>query len=221
MNKRKALVIGATGFVGRKVVTMLLNNEQYEKVTVLVRRSLNIKNAKLNEQIIDFDKMNDYLSLFRVHDVFCCLGTTIKKAKSKENFEKVDLDYPLSAAILAKENGVEKFLVISAMGANSNSKIYYNKVKGELENRLKMIGLDSLHIFRPSLLLGEREEFRLGERVGEYLMKGLGFILVGPLKNYRGITGEKVASAMMQVALHGPANGVYFHLSGEMQEMQI
>ncbi|OZM56689.1 oxidoreductase [Lottiidibacillus patelloidae] len=218
MKKRKALVLGATGFVGRQLVNILLQNEQYEEVTVLVRRSLKIENKKLNEQLINFENMKTYQALFEVNDVFCCLGTTIKKAKSREHFEKVDLEYPLLAARLAKESNAEKFLVTSAMGANSKSKFYYNRVKGNLEDKLKLVGLKSLHIFQPSLLLGERDEFRLGERIGALLMKELHVILIGPLKTYRGISGEKVAKSMLNIALHGPQEGVHTYKSANMQE---
>jgi uncharacterized protein YbjT (DUF2867 family) len=217
--RRTALVVGATGFVGKQLVNMLLQNEHYESVTVFVRKTLNINNEKLKEYIIDFEHLDNYQPLFQVNDVFCCLGTTIKIAKSKEAFKKVDFHYPLQIAKIANRCNVEKFLVISAMGANENSKFFYNKVKGELETNLKKINLRSLFIFRPSLLLGERKEFRLGERVGANVMKAFNFLLVGPLKSYRGITGHKVARAMMNVAISERDDKVAIYKSDKIQNL--
>jgi uncharacterized protein YbjT (DUF2867 family) len=219
MGNRTALVVGATGFVGKQVVHMLLNNETYKSVTVLVRQSLQVQDKKLNEHIINFNTLEEYHNLSQVTDVYCCLGTTIKKAKSKEAFKKVDLEYPLEIAKMAKENNVEKFLVISAMGADVNSRFFYNKVKGELEEGLRKLNLNSLSIFRPSLLLGEREEFRFGEKVGAIAMNALNFLLIGPLKTYRGIKGKQVAKAMVSVATSNHVDKVTIFSSEQIQKI--
>jgi uncharacterized protein YbjT (DUF2867 family) len=134
-------------------------------------------------------------------DVFCCLGTTIGVAGSQENFRKVDFDYPLQVAEICLKNGAQQFLLVSAMGANAASSIFYNKVKGEIENAIDKLNYSSLQIFQPSLLLGNRKEVRVGELIGKVVMKGLGFLFIGPIKKYKAIEAETVAKAMVKAAL--------------------
>lgn len=199
---RIAMVLGATGLVGRAVTEELLNRKGWDEVRVLVRRPMNLEHPKLKQTIVDWDKLEQYKEQFQgVHAVFCCLGTTIKKAGSQAQFEKVDQDYPLNAAIIAKENGVKQFLVVSSMGANAKSRNFYSRVKGRTEEGLNSIGFQGLHLFRPSLLLGQRDEFRLGERIGAVAMKALGFLMVGKAAKYRAIPGTTVAKAMVNIAL--------------------
>ena len=141
MVKKTALVVGATGLVGGNLVNVLLKAPEYEKVIVWVRKSTGIKNKKLQEKIINFELLDTYKLEDTVNHIFCCLGTTIKKAKSKEAFKKVDLEYIVSLARKAKENDVSQFLVISAMGANIKSTVFYNKVKGQMETDLSNLWL--------------------------------------------------------------------------------
>lgn len=193
-----ALVAGATGLVGSEVVQQLLATRAYEKVITIVRRSPGIMHDKLEEKVVNFDE----LTLDEPIDhVYCCLGTTIKKAKTKEAFQKVDLDYPLLLAKLAKKHQASQFLVISSMGASVKSPFFYSRVKGELEQRLQELELNGLHIFRPSLLLGEREESRLGEGIAGKLASVFPFLFTGPLKKYQPIHGKTVAYAMVTTAL--------------------
>jgi uncharacterized protein YbjT (DUF2867 family) len=218
LNKKTALVLGSTGLIGKELVKVLSEHDQYEKIHLLVRRPIEFKSDKCETHIVDFDHLDKYQELFQVTVVFCCLGTTIKKAKTKEAFKKVDYEYPVEAAKVAKENGVEKFLIVSAMGAASNSRIFYNRVKGELEESLRKLNLPSLQIFRPSLLLGNREEFRLGEKAAEKASGFLNFIMVGPLRPYRGIQAKKVAEAMAVIA-NSNKNGTTIYLSHEIEVM--
>jgi uncharacterized protein YbjT (DUF2867 family) len=146
------------------------------------------------------------------------LGTTIKKAKSKEAFRKVDYDYVIEAARLAKTSNVEKILVITAMGANSKSKFFYSRVKGDVEGTLQHLALNTVHIFRPSLLLGERKEFRAGEKISGLLSAFAKFVFVGPLRPYRAIKANKVAAAMY-VAAQTTAKGYHFYDSAEIEEL--
>lgn len=199
-NKKSALVLGATGLIGKELVKILSESGQYEKIQLLVRRPIELESKICVEHIVDFERLHNYDELFRVTDVFCCLGTTIKKAKTKEAFRKVDYEYPVEAAKLAKKNGAEKFLIVTAMGANSKSRIFYNRVKGEVEDDIRKVNLPSLHIFRPSLLLGERQEFRVGEKLAEKASVVLNKLMVGPLRPYRGIQAKKVAAAMAVTA---------------------
>ncbi|PAQ16106.1 oxidoreductase [Bacillaceae bacterium SAOS 7] len=193
-----ALVAGATGLVGSELVQQLLATPEYEKVITIVRRSSGIVHDKLEEKVVNFDELtlDD-----PIDHIYCCLGTTIKKAKTKEAFQKVDLDYPLMLAKLAKKYQVSQFLVISSMGASVKSSFFYSRVKGELEQRLQALRLNGLHIFRPSLLLGERDEFRLGEATTEKLANVFPFLFTGPLKKYKPIHAKTVAYAMVTTAL--------------------
>ncbi|GAB3906395.1 oxidoreductase [Larkinella knui] len=195
LTPKTALVVGATGLIGNLLTHRLVDSPVYEKVKVLVRHSLGWQHPHLQEIQYDFDHPNGLL--VQADDVFCCLGTTMKIAGSKEAFRKVDYQYPLDVAQRALVNQARQFLLVSAMGANPRSSIFYNRVKGELERDISALHYPSFLIFRPSLLLGERKEPRLGERIGAGLAK-----LFNPLipAKYKGIKGESVANAMFQKA---------------------
>jgi uncharacterized protein YbjT (DUF2867 family) len=198
---RIALVLGATGLVGKAVTEELLNREGWGEVRVLVRTPLALEHPKLKQIVVDWESLAEYSDSFEgVHSIFCCLGTTIKKAGSQEQFERVDLDYPLAAAAIARDHGVKQFLVVSSMGADAKSRNFYSRTKGRAEEALSKIGFQGLHLFRPSLLLGHREEFRLGERVAARLMKAMEFVMVGKAAKYRAIPGVTVARAMVNIA---------------------
>ncbi|MGW7161892.1 oxidoreductase [Paenibacillus taichungensis] len=201
-HERQALVIGATGLVGGLLVRSLLQNPAYGRIRVLVRRPLELEHAKLEQYVVDWEQLEEQKDLFRdVDDLYCCLGTTIKKAGSQENFRQVDFHYPVKAAILAKEHGVSQMLVISSMGADAGSRIFYSRTKGEMEEALSAIGIGSLHIFRPSLILGDRKEKRLGEQLAAHAMKFLDRWMKGRVDKYRAIQALTIARAMMNIAL--------------------
>ncbi|WP_100374274.1 oxidoreductase [Bacillus sp. FJAT-45037] len=198
--ERKALVIGATGLVGKQLVKQLLEAKEYSEVHVFVRRPIDQQHEKQTVHIVNFDQISK--SEFpHVDDIFICIGTTIKQAKSKKAFRKVDFDYPVSIATYAKEKGASRLLVISAIGANAESNVFYSRIKGEMEEAIKKIGYPHVDIFRPSLLLGDRPEFRLGEKMGEYGMILFRPFLLGPLSKYRAIKDKTVARAMYQRAI--------------------
>jgi len=212
---KTALLIGATGLVGKQVLANLLNSSHYDTVKILTRRETGIRHEKLNEIFFDFD--NPDASLVKADDIFCCLGTTIKKAGSEESFKKVDYLYPLQIGRLAKLNGALKYLIVSSMGADSKSMIFYNRVKGEIEKELTDLHFETLHILRPSLLLGDRGETRLGEKIGEVLAKILNPVMIGPLKKYAAIESEKVAKGMVTLA-QLPDKGTFIHDSAALQQ---
>lgn len=217
---RSALVVGATGLVGSSLVKLLCESEEYAAVNVISRRPLDFKHPKLVVKLCEFDQIAEKDIEF-AHEVFCCLGTTMKKAGSKQQFEKVDFEYPLTIAAIAKNRGVGHFIVISAMGANEKALAYYSKVKGKLEAELIKMDFPQLSIVRPSLITGDRPEFRLGETIGDKVLKVLNPILVGPLKKMHSIPATQIALAMKVIALHGKKQKVAVYLSDELLEMQI
>jgi uncharacterized protein YbjT (DUF2867 family) len=212
---KTALIIGATGLIGKQVLHYLLASPIYKQINVLTRRSTGVQHERLNEIFFDFDKPD--ASLVKADDVFCCLGTTIKKAGSEEAFKKVDFQYPLQIGRLAKLNGSSKYLIVTAMGADPRSFIFYNRVKGEVERELTDLHFETLHILRPSLLLGNRGETRVAEKIGETLAKILDPVMIGPLKIYAAIDSAKVARGLLALA-QLPQKGVFIHDSAALQQ---
>lgn len=196
MQNKKAIIAGATGLVGKFVLSYLLHDKDYSEIIVISRQVFPIKDAKIKNIVCNFEDLEKYSNELIADDVFCCLGTTINVAGSKENFKKIDLYYPIKLANITHKNGATKFLIISAMGANKSSSIFYNQVKGELEETLKGIGFKGLYIFRPSLLLGMRKDFRIGERFAILTSKIWSPILSIFAKQYKPIDAMVVAYAM-------------------------
>jgi uncharacterized protein YbjT (DUF2867 family) len=210
---KTALIAGATGLIGNQLLHLLLHDSDYEKVIVLTRREINLDHPKAEVIITDFDQLDRFGAQLKADDVYCCLGTTIKQAKTKSAFEKADRDYPFALAKLTKATGAKQFLLVSALGADRNSSIYYNRVKGEVEHLLHDVNFKSLHNFRPSLLLGNRRERRTGEDAAKIVYKFFGFLI--PAK-YNAIDSGKVARAMLAFARREEA-GVHVHESAELQ----
>ncbi|EIT86819.1 NAD dependent epimerase/dehydratase [Fictibacillus macauensis ZFHKF-1] len=193
---KKAVLAGATGLVGRQLVQLLMESTQYDEVVLFSRRETGYQHKKIREIILDFAHLKNYRQEFQGADVFCCLGTTIKKAKSEALFRMVDRTYPAVMAKLAADEGGACFAVISALGAKVNSPFFYNRVKGEMERDVLSDGPEKTGIFRPSLLTGEREEWRLGEKVGEKVLQAFSFVLSGRLSKYRSVSASAVAYSM-------------------------
>lgn len=210
---KTALVAGSTGLIGSQLLQLLLTDTYYDVVKAISRKPLEISHHRLENIVLDFDRLTEYRDTLKADDVFCCLGTTIKKVKTKEKFRKVDFDYPVELAKLTRTNGTEQYLLVSALGADKNSKIFYNQVKGEVEEAIGKIGFTTFHIFRPSLLMGDRSESRSGEEAGKIFFKYLGFLVP---RKYKGIDSVKVARAMQQLAAK-PQQGIYIHESEYLQ----
>ena len=207
MENKSALLAGASGLVGHELLHFLLESSNYESVKIFVRKYIDVQHPKLEQVLVDFNRLENYEEHLNVNDVYCCLGTTIKKAGSQEAFRKVDCEFPLKLAELAKKQGAKNFLIVSALGANAHSKVFYSRIKGELERDLTGLGLPSLHIFQPSLLLGDRSEFRFGEKIASLLSPIYSPLMLGPLKKYKPVKARKVAYAMYvigQTDLAGP-----------------
>lgn len=213
-----AIIIGASGLVGNEVLNLLLTDDHFDKVKVFVRKPLPINHPKLEQHIMDFDLIYKSTELVKGDILFCCLGTTIKTAGSKEEFKKVDYAYPLAFAKIAKQNGLKKFILISSIGATSNTSNFYLKVKGDIEKELEKLKFESLVIVRPSMLLGERKEFRLGELIGKAVMNLVSIFFIGKFKKYKAIEARTVAKAMVELSVSDLA-GVSIVQSDKLMEM--
>jgi uncharacterized protein YbjT (DUF2867 family) len=209
-----ALLAGTTGLIGSQLLDLLLQSSDYEKVIAISRKPLDKTHPKLSNLVCELNQLQNYVSELKADDVFCCLGTTMKNAKTKEAFRAVDYDAPLALAKIAKENGAKQYLIISALGANKDSSIFYNKVKGEVEEAIDQIGFESFHIFQPSLLTGPRKEQRTGEEAAQVFYKIFGFLIP---KKFASIESIKVARAMVALAKE-EKKGRFVHSSKTLQE---
>lgn len=212
MENRTALVAGSTGLIGGQLLELLLADNSYSKVIAISRKPLSISNPRLENIVMEASELKNHTPL-KADDVFCCLGTTIKQAKTKEAFRKIDYDYPVDLASMLKTNGATQYLLVSALGADKNSRIFYNQVKGEVEEAISAYQFVSFHIFRPSLLVGPRKESRAGEDAAKIFYKIFGFLI--PAK-YKDIESIKVARAMVKFAKDNKP-GKFIHESGELQ----
>ena len=197
---RTALIVGATGLTGKHLLEFLLADGRYASVHALVRKAALQPHPKLSEHVINFESLG---KLPKADDAFCCLGATIRQAGSQAAFRKIDFDYVVNFATAAKAAGVKRFLVVSALGANAKSSVLYNRVKGEMENALKAMNFESPHIFRPSLLLGERAEARAGERLGIKVFSALAPLMIGPARRVRPVEAKVVAQGVVLAANGG------------------
>ena len=209
-HKREALVIGATGLVGRELVQLLLADSRFASVQVLLRRPTGLKSPKLTEHLIDFEKLQEHAGVIRGDVLFSAMGTTLRQAGSKEKQHRVDYDYQYNTAALAAHNGVTTYVLISAAGANAGSPFFYMRMKGELEQEVARLPFRHVHILQPGFLDGDRTENRPGEKIGLALTKLV--TQAGPFRRHRPIPGRTVAQAMIAASfdhsaplnIHGP-----------------
>ncbi len=197
-----ATIIGATGLIGGHLLDMLLNDASFTTVRILIRRPLEISHPKLEKKLVDFSDMESFrLALEGTDVIFCCIGTTMKKMKGDQAaYRKVDYDIAVNAAKLGKANGCEKFVLVSAVGADSKSRNFYLRLKGETEEAVQASGIESVYTLRPSLLIGNRKEFRAGEKLAIWLMPLFSFLL--PAK-YKPVKASEVARAMINAIKTG------------------
>ncbi|HVN58423.1 MAG TPA: NAD(P)H-binding protein [Bacteroidales bacterium] len=215
MEKRTAAVFGSTGLIGNLLLEELVLSEKYSLIKSFVRRPTGVTEQKVEEVVSDLTDLLSLSDSIVADDLFVCLGTTIKKAGSVSNMEKIDRDLPVGIAEKAFANGVKNIAVVSSIGASAKSANYYLRIKGEMEDRIMMIGFRSISIVRPSLLLGDRNEKRAGEKVSKVVMTVIGPLMAGSLKKYRAIHGGDVARAMISLVLEG--NGKRIIESDELQ----
>lgn len=232
MNTLTAIIWGSTGLIGSELKRILDKDPRYGRIICPVRKKSNSplqETGKITEIEINFDEWEKniqsgnaaYLKQFQADHVFVTLGTTIKKAGSQEAFRRVDYDYCLLAGQTAEVTGAKVYSLVTAIGSDAKSTIFYNRVKGELEVAVSKLNIPKIRVFQPSLLLGSRNEFRLGEKVAEVLTAPLGFLLMGGLKKYRPIQGREVAEKMVEVA-NDASDGEYGSEYGKgMSEAQF
>jgi uncharacterized protein YbjT (DUF2867 family) len=199
-----AVVIGATGLTGSTLVTLLLHDPHFSKVRVLLRSPSFKQRPGLETVLVDFNDEESLSEALQGDVLFCCIGTTIRKAGTKERFREVDFEIPVRCATMARRHGIQQFLLISASGANPHSRHFYMRTKGEVEQAVEKLGFPSLHIFRPSILLGIRRGFRLTEWLATVLFMVFYFLWQGRWRKYRPVKAANVARAMLSASKKAP-----------------
>lgn len=217
-SNKTAILLGASGLIGGYCLQYLLETDAYDTIRVVGRRKLDLKHEKLEQQLVNFDRLEEYRSQLRGNDVYCCLGTTMRRAGGKKAFYKVDYTYCYESARIAAEEGASQFLLVSSVGADVDSLFYYTRVKGELEAAVKELSFWSVHIFQPSILLGQRPENRWGEQLAGVIGKRIDKVTGGMLSKYRPIEAEVVAKAMVSAA-QGLQRGIFTYPSGYLQKL--
>ena len=211
---KTALLAGSTGLIGGQLLELLLADNRYTDVIAISRKPLDASHHKLRNIVADATSLEQHKGQLAADDVFCCLGTTMGQAKTKEAFKQVDFDYPVLLAKLSRERGAKQYLLVSALGANKTSVIFYNRVKGLAEEAIASIGFESYHILRPSLLVGPRTEHRAGEDAAKWFYRVFGVLIP---KKYKAIESIKVARSMLVFAKQDK-KGNFVHESNALQD---
>ena len=201
MSNKHAIVFGANGLVGNEIVKNLVEDERYEKVTLLNRRNVEIEHEKITFEFMDFRDIHKSWDMIKCDDLFYCIGTTMNQARKKNEFFKVEHDYCINIAKIANHNKVKQFFYTSSKGANSKSIFFYNKTKGQIEEDLIKVGFPALHIFRPSVLLGKRTEFRFFESLAKGFLRTFNFLMLGFLKEIKAMPATLLAKMMIATAI--------------------
>ena len=210
----KVILVGASGLIGNHLLSNLISSDDISEITLLVRNKIGISNPKVVELVINFDEINQYSSIITGDIIYCCIGTTKSKTPDATNYRRIDLEYPLNLAKI----GVSQFHIISSLGANSESKNAYLKLKGELEKELKKLNIQSLHIYQPSFLDGNRKENRPLEKIMLPIWKLINPLLLGPFENYRSIQASDVAKAMINQSKK-ELKGIFTYPSKQIKEL--
>jgi uncharacterized protein YbjT (DUF2867 family) len=214
----KAIIVGASGLIGSKLLNILLNSNGYDEVLSIARKKTRVTNTKLTQLVIDFDHLDNYAQSITGNALFCCLGTTKKQTPNLTDYRKIDHDYPVKLAEIALKNGVEQYHLVSSMGANAKSSSFYLKMKGDTEEDLKKVDLNSLFVYQPAMLIGHRKKARTGEWLMFGLMKLIDPLLLGSLKKYRSIPAQTVAMAMFKQSLKNKT-GVFTYTSDKIKQL--
>jgi uncharacterized protein YbjT (DUF2867 family) len=198
---KKAIIVGATGLIGSRLLKILLANHTYGEVLVIGRKKIRTKDTKLTQLVVEFEHLDHYAASITGDVLFCCIGTTRHQTPDKAEYRKIDHDYPLALAEIAVRNGIEQYHLVSAIGANAKSSRFYPRIKGETEEDIKNTGLKSLHIYQPSILIGRRKKIRLLESLAIAVITIVSPVLIGSLRKYRAIKATTVAAAMFKLSL--------------------
>ena len=216
---KKAVIVGATGLVGKELLDYLLKEDYYEHIYVLSRRSLSYDSPKVEVIVINYDDIESYKNKFSAHHYYCCLGTTIKQAKSFYNFYRIDYLYVYRLATIAeKDANCSQFVLLTSVGANSSSSIFYNRVKGHVEDEVSKFKIRGIHLLRPSILLGNRSKKRKYEEIGKICFAIIKFFLVGSHAAFFAVKARKVAVAMFKIA-RSEAEGTYTYSPNKMMQI--
>jgi len=215
---KKAVIAGSSGLIGSHLLQILLEQAYYDEVLILVRKKLSIEHHKLTQLVIDFEQPETYQQELTGHALFCCLGSTKKKTPDLTIYRKIDHDYPLLLAQLAKQNGIEQYHLVSSIGADINGVNFYTKTKGETEADISAVGIPTVHIYRPSFLVGDRQESRPMEKLVNGLMKVVNPLLFGSWKKYQSIAASTVATAMYQQSIKN-ATSVFIYESDNIKQL--
>lgn len=220
MRKYNAVIVGATGLIGRHLLQFLLSNPTFEKITALNRRNPEISHPKLDNKIVDFQNVENLKQAMGTGDIiFCCVGTTQKKVgRNKDLYREVDYNIPVNLAQAAAKNGFEQYALVSSVGANPNSSNFYLKLKGETEEAVSRHPFKAIHLFRPSILIGKRDEPRLGEELSGRIMQFFSALLLGGYKKYRPVEARVVALALSRL-LERKEEGIHIYMYQEIQEL--
>lgn len=218
MNKINVAIIGATGLVGSLLLERLAQSNDVQSIKAITRKPLTKVPYKTENIVIDFNRMQEYAHEITADVFICCLGTTIKAAGTQDAFHRVDYDYVIQFAKIAEQNHAKKFQVVSAMGADASSSVFYNRTKGEMEKKLKELKIPQIEIFQPSLILGERKDKRAFEDIAQNLAPKLNFLFKGPLEKYRPIKATDIAAAMAKTSLQSKA-GQFTYSSNQIQNL--
>lgn len=201
--KKSAILLGASGAVGSELLKLLLADDRYGKVKLFSRSKSAVSHQKIEEHIIDLFELENYGDVFLADEVYCCIGTTKSQTPDKKTYKNIDFGIPAAAAKLAKQNGIQTFLVISAIGAAADSSIFYNRTKGEMQDAVLGEGIFKTHILQPSLIVAQRKDRRIMEKAAEGFMWLLNPLLFGSAAKYKSIKAETIAKAMVKLANNG------------------
>jgi len=194
---KTAIILGATGLTGGLLLQQLLDDNRYDKIKLFSRSACGIGNPKIEEHLVDLFELKSHQEQFTGNVVFCCIGTTKAKTPDQETYLKIDYGIPVSAAEMAKENGIKTYIVISALGADKNSKVFYNRTKGRMEEAVLAQQISNTYVLQPSLIGGSRDENRLGEKLAKIAMTVVNPFLIGSLAKYKSIQPETIAKCMI------------------------
>jgi len=215
---KKAIIVGASGLIGGELLNTLLQSSEYKEVVILLRKELPLRHPKLVQLIIDFDDLEKWSPAINGHAVFCCLGTTKAKTPNTDQYRKIDHDYPVQLAQIASGNHVKQYHLVSSIGADVNSSVFYTRTKGETERDIENIAMPALHIYQPSFLEGRKKGARAFEGVIVTIMKLMNPLLIAGLKKYRSIPAATVARAMFKQSLKNDV-GIFIHTTEKIKQL--